>query len=125
EQGESARAGGWGPIASDQGSAFWIGKEAVAAALRDFDLGYFDSRNFDSGKKHGMFTIVAEGWKVSTPEQVVRTANSGVLARFSELAKPVAQAAELGNPDAETIIMLAGQQLAGLACAAILRLWPT
>jgi N-acetylglucosamine kinase-like BadF-type ATPase len=72
-----------------------------------------------------MFRVVAQGWRVSTHDQVVRIANSGVLGRFAQLAKPVAQAADLGNPDAEMIIMLAGQQLAELAHAVIVRLWPT
>ncbi len=39
QNGETARAGGWGPNVSDEGSAFWVGREAVAAALRAFDFG--------------------------------------------------------------------------------------
>ena len=34
---ETARAGGWGPNVSDEGSAFWVGREAVAATLRAYD----------------------------------------------------------------------------------------
>ncbi|HEV2987523.1 MAG TPA: BadF/BadG/BcrA/BcrD ATPase family protein [Candidatus Angelobacter sp.] len=114
EHGEHARAGGWGAIASDQGSAFWIGREAVAESLLAFD----------SGRRDGMFTIVAQGWNVSTHDEVVRIANSGALSRFSELAKPVAEAADLGNPEAATIMARAGQELAELAGAVIIRLWP-
>jgi N-acetylglucosamine kinase-like BadF-type ATPase len=124
EQGERARAGGWGAIASDQGSAFWIGREAVAAALRDFDLGNLVFDNQDSGKQQGIFAIVAQGWKVSTHDEVVRIANSGALARFSELARLVAEAEDSGSLDAGTILMQAGQQLADLANAVIVRLWP-
>ncbi|HEX5433970.1 MAG TPA: BadF/BadG/BcrA/BcrD ATPase family protein, partial [Candidatus Angelobacter sp.] len=36
QQGETARAGGWGPAISDEGSAFWVGREAVVAALREY-----------------------------------------------------------------------------------------
>src|SRR5215475_13778930 len=31
------RVGGWGPYFGDEGSGFWIGKEAVRAALRSLD----------------------------------------------------------------------------------------
>ncbi|HEV3315553.1 MAG TPA: BadF/BadG/BcrA/BcrD ATPase family protein [Candidatus Angelobacter sp.] len=114
ERGETARAGGWGAIASDQGSAFWIGRQAVTAALREYD----------SGKPIGMFNVVSHCWKASSHEEVVRIANSGALARFSELAKPVAEAAELWNEDAEEIMLEAGQQLADLANTVIAHLWP-
>src|SRR5262245_19054169 len=32
------RIGGWGPHFGDEGSGFWIGREAVRAALRSIDL---------------------------------------------------------------------------------------
>ena len=32
------RVGGWGPYFGDEGSGFWIGREAVRAALRSLDL---------------------------------------------------------------------------------------
>jgi N-acetylglucosamine kinase-like BadF-type ATPase len=32
------RVGGWGPYFGDEGSGFWIGREAVSAALRSLDL---------------------------------------------------------------------------------------
>jgi glucosamine kinase len=35
--GETARAGGWGHTVSDEGSGYWIGREAVKAALRQHD----------------------------------------------------------------------------------------
>lgn len=35
--GEAARAGGWGHMVGDEGSGFWIGKEAVAAVMRASD----------------------------------------------------------------------------------------
>jgi glucosamine kinase len=114
ERGESARAGGWGAIVSDQGSAFWIGREAVAAALRDYDL----------GSKNGMLTAIAESWKASVPDEVVRIANSGEKARFAELAASIAEAAGRGNADAQAIIQGAGKELAALAGIVIARLWP-
>jgi len=32
------RVGGWGPYFGDEGSGFWIGREAIRAALRSIDL---------------------------------------------------------------------------------------
>ena len=35
--GEAARAGGWGHMVGDEGSGYWIGREAVAAVMRAGD----------------------------------------------------------------------------------------
>jgi len=37
ERGEYARAGGWGPILGDEGSAYYIAREGLAAVLRSYD----------------------------------------------------------------------------------------
>src|SRR5262249_28972129 len=34
---EAARAGGWGHIIGDEGSGYWIGREALAAVMREVD----------------------------------------------------------------------------------------
>lgn len=110
--GETARAGGWGPHVSDEGSGFWVGREAVIAALHGYDLGRGD----------GMLSLVAGQWKVS-PEEVVRVANAAEP-RFAELSVPVSAAAEGGDPAAIDIIKRAGQGLAFLGTSVIRRLWP-
>jgi glucosamine kinase len=112
QSGETARAGGWGPSVSDEGSAFWVGREAVAEALRSFDL----------GKSNGLLATIAECWKVS-PEEVIRLANASEP-RFPELAGPVVNAAEHGDKAARDIAERAGKALAWLASAVIHRLWP-
>src|SRR5947209_15252922 len=48
--GGTARAGGWGPNVSDEGSAFWVGREAVTAALHAFDF----------GKSNGLLATIAD-----------------------------------------------------------------
>src|SRR5204863_821295 len=35
--GEAARAGGWGHMIGDEGSGYWIGREALAAVMRAAD----------------------------------------------------------------------------------------
>jgi N-acetylglucosamine kinase-like BadF-type ATPase len=37
QAGEAARAGGWGHMVGDEGSGYWIGREAVAAVMRASD----------------------------------------------------------------------------------------
>jgi len=113
QAGETARAGGWGPNVSDEGSAFWVGREAVTAALHAFDF----------GNANGLLATIAECWKVA-PEEVIRMANASEP-RFPELAGPVVNAAEQGDDTARAIMERAGQALAGLASAVIKRLWPS
>ncbi len=112
QKGETARAGGWGPNVSDEGSAFWVGREAVVEALHAFDF----------GKNNGLLTTIAGAWNVA-PEDVVRLANSSEP-RFPELAGPVVKAAEQGDAVARAIAERAGKALASLASAVIRRLWP-
>jgi N-acetylglucosamine kinase-like BadF-type ATPase len=113
QNGETARAGGWGPNVSDEGSAFWVGREAVTAALHAFDF----------GNANGLLATIAESWKVA-PEEVIRMANASEP-RFPELAGPVVNAAEQGDDVARAIMERAGQALASLASAVIKRLWPS
>jgi glucosamine kinase len=113
QSGETARAGGWGPNVSDEGSAFWVGREAVTAALHAFDF----------GNANGLLATIAESWKVA-PEEVIRMANASEP-RFPELAGPVVNAAEQGDDTARAIMERAGQALASLASAVIKRLWPS
>lgn len=112
QKGETARAGGWGPAISDEGSAFWVGREAVAAALREYDTGVAD----------GLLSSIAQFWKI-TPEEVVRVANASEP-RFAELAGTVVAAAEKGDALAREITERAGQSLARIAAAVVGRLWP-
>ncbi|HWX54260.1 MAG TPA: BadF/BadG/BcrA/BcrD ATPase family protein [Verrucomicrobiae bacterium] len=111
--GESARAGGWGPVVSDEGSGFWIGKQAVAAALRSYDV----------GNNNGLLATIAGYWKVA-PEEVVRLANAYSGLKLAELAAPISAAAEAGDATAQEIAQRAGRELAELAGAVIHRLWP-
>ena len=105
QKGETARAGGWGPGISDEGSAYWVGREAVIAALHAYDRGTSD----------GLLHTIAQCWKIA-PEEVVRMANASEP-RFAELAAPVAAAAQDGDLMAREIIRRAGMSLAQLAGA--------
>lgn len=108
---DTARAGGWGPAISDEGSGHWIGKEAVASALRARDR----------GEDNGLLPIITQRWKVSADE-IVRAANNNP--KFADLAEAVSVAAEQGEAAAQEIMQRAGIELASLAGAVITRLWP-
>jgi glucosamine kinase len=112
QAGETARAGGWGPNVSDEGSAFWVGREAVIAAMRAYDY----------GGENGLLQVIAKTWAIA-PEDVVRLANAAEP-RFAELAAPVAEAADKGDATARDITTRAGHALAALGSAVIKRLWP-
>jgi len=112
QSGETARAGGWGPNVSDEGSAFWVGREAVTAALRAYDF----------GSNNGLLPVIAQSWQV-TPEDVIGMANAAEP-RFAELAGAITDAAKRGEPTADDIVKRAGQALAALGGAVIGRLWP-
>src|SRR5882762_6217711 len=103
--GETARAGGWGPNVSDEGSAFWVGREAVTAGLHAFDF----------GKSNGLLVTTA-GCCMVAPEEVIRLANASEP-RLPELSGPVVNAAEQGGPNARAITDRACAALAGLSSA--------
>jgi len=60
--GSMIRIGGWGPHFGDEGSGFWIGREAVRIALRSLDSGHespFASRIAASLNLHSIKDVVA------------------------------------------------------------------
>ncbi|HEY6969052.1 MAG TPA: BadF/BadG/BcrA/BcrD ATPase family protein [Candidatus Angelobacter sp.] len=115
EKGEVARAGGWGPGISDEGSAYWIGREALAVALR----------LHDRVANNGLLSSISALWGTSSLEDLIRIANTDSAAKFTELAETVASMAEKGDTTAQTITSRAGEELAALAGVVITRLWPS
>lgn len=111
--GRTARAGGWGPWFSDQGSAYDIGRAALAAA----------ARTQDAGAPPGLFeqaiaaALGAKGW-----EQVVDHVRRRPLDRLPAVFPAVARAADGGDEVARAILDRATESLAGLAAMVIRRL---
>ena len=67
------RIGGWGPYFGDEGSGFWIGREAVREALRSLDLQASTEFSNRIAGRLGLKSIseVVSGWasgKIGVPE---------------------------------------------------------
>lgn len=113
QRGQTARAGGWGYVISDEGSGHWIGREAISAAMRAHD----------TGESALLVSSIMNSWHLGTRDDVVRTANAIPPPDFSSLFPPVLAAAASGDPLARTVLTRAGSELAELAKIVIGRLW--
>ena len=116
--GHEGRAGGWGYLLGDEGSGYWLGREALAAYLRALEgrepVGALTRL---VGEVVGRASLTdAIGWLYVGDQQVER------LARLAPL---VTQAAHASDPSAQTIAIRAGQALADAAAAAARQVWPT
>ncbi len=101
ERGETARAGGWGYEISDEGSGHWIGRVAVAAAMR----------RHDRGEEHGFLHHLMAALGATEPTDLARIATADLANVFPA----VVSIAQLGDAAAQTILRNAGEELAGLA----------
>ncbi len=104
--GRSARAGGWGELFSDEGSAYWLAREG----LRLF------SRMSDGRAARGaLYDLLREHFGLKSDLDLCAAIYGGGALRRSELAslsKLVAQAAAAGDLQARALFMLAAQELA-------------
>jgi N-acetylglucosamine kinase-like BadF-type ATPase len=121
-QGKTARAGGWGFAVSDEGSAHWIGRSAVAAVLSAADQAGDDrTDNQASGHASPLFDEMKSIWKVESLEQLARGANSNP--DFAALFPGILAAAEAGDERARQVLRQAGRELAQLAGMVVRRLF--
>ena len=113
ERGETGRAGGWGPIISDEGSGFWIGRTAVAHLMRAHD----------SLRSTDLLAAIMRAWKLKSLEEVVSVANSNPPPDFASLVPEVLRSADEGDSLAREILTAAATELAQLARIVIRKLW--
>ena len=102
--GEIARAGGYGPSSSDQGSAYDIGRRAIAAAIRE-RVGESDS----ALGREILEELRCTEWPVV--QQRAQTIPDEI---FPPLFPVVAGAADAGDAVAQEILIQAAQDLASL-----------
>jgi N-acetylglucosamine kinase-like BadF-type ATPase len=120
QQGITARAGGWGFAISDEGSAHWIGRAAVAASLRESDE-TAEQRGDEPEDASSLFRELKAAWNLRSLEQFVRTANSSP--DFAALLPAIISAAERGNDLARHVLEQASSELCQLARIVIRRLF--
>lgn len=124
--GKTARAGGWGFAIGDEGSAHWIGREAVSELLRAID----ETSNDQSASKHLehtefipeiLFRELKNVWNVDSVERLARLANSNP--DFSALFPAVLAAAHSGDKVAKEVLQKAASELSRIAAIVIHRLF--
>lgn len=97
--GHRLTVGGWGPMLGDQGAGYWIGHQALRAALRAKDF-----------QRHSpILERVVAFWKLNELADVINAAHSG--ADFSQLAPIVVQCAEEGDAVALEVLVRGGRLL--------------
>ena len=104
-QGAARRADGWGHLLGDGGSAYWIGREGLRAAVRGLD---------GRGPATRLLERLLAALALESAEGLVaRVYGAGFGAReVAGLAPAVRQAAEEGDETAALILERAGRELA-------------
>jgi glucosamine kinase len=114
--GMTARAGGWGFAIGDEGSAHWIGREAVSAVLRASDRAAGNPRTRVDFEGSPFVTSLVKAWKVSSVLDLARVANAVPPPDFALLFPVVASSHE---EFAVKVLTQAGKELAQVAAIVI------
>ncbi len=100
--GRRISAGGWGPVVGDEGSGYWIGREAVRKAFR----------SYDEGVETGLLEGIRVAWGARDLGEVIGMANARPGPDFAALTHAVVQCAEAGDEVAARLLVKAGNELA-------------
>jgi glucosamine kinase len=112
DRGESARAGGWGRLISDEGSGHWIGAEAIRAALHQYDC----------GENSVLLRTLMQELGASDIHDLAVRANAEAT-DFAKLLPAILSAAENNDEIAMQVLERGGRELAATAAIVIRRLF--
>ena len=106
--GGEARAGGWGYLLGDEGSGYWLGREAVRHSLRRMNQG----QPIDQ-----LTASLLASCGLDHPNKLIALFHSPDTGRrfWAQQARHVVEAAAAGHQDSATLLDQAGQDLAALA----------
>jgi N-acetylglucosamine kinase-like BadF-type ATPase len=114
--GRTARAGGWGELFSDEGSAYWIAREG---------LNLFSRMSDGRAAKGPLYDILRAHFELDDDLDLcaaIYGANQSWRSRLAQLARSVAEAAHGGDAAARAIFTAGARELAGIVAATRLRL---
>nr|WP_218847154.1 BadF/BadG/BcrA/BcrD ATPase family protein [Psychromicrobium silvestre] len=107
DDGEQVRAGGWGYLLGDEGSGYWLGREAVRHSLHRMNLGLAPD---------GLTQALLEACKLEQPGELIAHFHSGTTRRYWASMSPlVFEAAAKAHPESLQMIEQAGKDLATMA----------
>jgi N-acetylglucosamine kinase-like BadF-type ATPase len=112
-RGDTARAGGWGHAISDEGSGYWIGAEAIRAALRARDR----------GEDSVLLLEVVDAIGARDVDEFIVRVNANPAPDFAALVPVTIAAADAGDSIANAVLVSAGRELASVAEVLIHRLF--
>jgi glucosamine kinase len=114
-QNVAARAGGWGYILADEGSGYWLGRQALRAVVRASD---------GRGPATALTPLVLEFFGVTRPELLVREVYRSYLkpGDIAACARLVEQARAADDPVAVAIASAAADELMAAASSVVAQL---
>lgn len=113
--GHAARAGGWGHLLGDEGGAFWIGRSALSAVVRQYD---------GRGPTTLLSDIVLRHLELGSATDLIREVYERDMYRpvISGISVLVQRAADEGDAVATDILDRAGAELAAAAASVVRQL---
>lgn len=107
-RGDEARAGGWGYLLGDEGSGYWLGREAVRHSLRRMNQGL---------EPDTLTSALLASCGVDDPNKLIALFHSPQTGRryWAERARLVVDGASAGHAASQALVDQAGRDLAALA----------
>lgn len=113
--GEEARAGGWGYLLGDEGSGYWLGREAVRYSLRRMNQGL---------EPDELTAALLDSCQLDHPTKLIALFHASGTGRryWAQRARLVVEAANAGHAASAGLLDQAGGDLASLAAEVLKQL---